>query len=135
VTLAPLIAAPMLVQVHAALGLAALVVGAARVMWPHREGWDRALGWGFLGLLLAVAGSALLLARPPGTPNLSGLTLGHLFVLASLLGAIAALRTAGGRHRLLWRNIVTCLFAGVLIMAGLFEVMPGRLLYTVLAGG
>jgi len=135
VTLAPLLAAPLLVQLHVGLGLAALILGAARIAWPHPERRDRAFGWTFLALLAATTVTAILLARPPGAPNLFGLTLGHLFIFGAAIGIAAAVLAARNAERLRWRNIVTALFAGVLVMAGLFELTPGRLLNTVLAGG
>ena len=134
-SLSPLLQAPLLVQAHVALGLVALALGALRVAWPFVERTDRALGWSFLAALLATAGTAVLLARPSGTPDVMGFTIGHLFIFATGAGVIAALWAARRRDRLGWRNIVTALFAGVLVMAGLFEVMPGRLMNTVLAGG
>lgn len=134
-SLAPLIGAPLLVQLHVALGLSALLVGGGRIAFPHPERRDRLLGWWFVALLALTAFSALLLSRPPGTPHLFGVTVGHVFVLASAVGVYAAWRFARSPNRLRWRNIVTGLFAGVLLMAGLFELTPGRLLNTVLAGG
>ena len=134
-SLAPLLAAPLLVQAHVALGLLALCLGAVRVAFPHPEAADRALGWAFLGLLGATAATALMLAAPSATPSVFGFTLGHAFVIATLLGLTAAIIAMRRQDRLRWRNIVTALFAGVLLMAGLFEVAPGRLLNTVLAGG
>ena len=131
----PLLEAPLLVQAHVALGLAALLMGGARVGWPHGERVDRLLGWSFLGLLIATAATAAQLTPPADTPNVLGVTLGHLFILATALGAGAAVWAARRHDRLRWRNIVTALFAGVLVMAGLFELTPGRLLNTVLAGG
>jgi len=135
VSLSPLFEAPLLVQAHVVLGLAALLLGGVRLAWPLREPLDRALGWGFLAALIATAATAALLARPADTPNLHGVTLGHLFVFASGLGVAAALWAAQRRDRMGWRNILSALFAGVLVMAGLFEVMPGRLMNSVLAGG
>ena len=80
-------------------------------------------------------GGAVFLAMPPGTPNLFGLTLGHGFIGLTAIGIAAALRTARRPNGLVWRNIVTALFAGVLLTCGLFEMAPGRLMNTVLAGG
>jgi uncharacterized membrane protein len=127
--------APLLVQLHVALGLAALAAGTARVAWPHTQQRDRLFGWTFLGLLAATAVTAIFLAMPAGTPNLFGITLGRLFVVVTAIGLIAAVRTARRPNRLVWRNIVTALFAGVLLTCGLFEMAPGRLMNTVLAGG
>ena len=134
-SLAPLLTAPFLVQAHVALGLLALLVGAARIGFPHPENADRALGWSFLGLLGGTAATALMLTRPADTPSLFGLTLGHAFIVATLLGLLAAVMLSGRKHRLRWRNVVTALFAGVLLMAGLFELVPGRVMHLVLAGG
>ena len=134
-SLAPLAAAPLLVQLHVGFGLAALVAGTARVAWPHPQQRDRLFGWAFLLLLAATAITAVFLATPPGTPNLLGVTLGHIFVAATAVGIAAAIRTARRPNGLVWRNIVTALFAGVLLTCGLFEMAPGRLMNTVLAGG
>ena len=134
-SLTPLLAAPLLVQLHVAFGLAAAVTGGARLLWRGSEATDRRLGWLFLAMLAPTAASAVLLARPPGTPNLFGLTLGHAFVIATVIGLVAAFRTARRPNGLVWRRIVTALFAGVLLTCGLFELAPGRLMNTVLAGG
>ena len=134
-SLAPLLTAPLLVQLHVAFGLAAAVSGVARLVWRGSERADRILGWTFLAMLAPAAATAVLLARPPGTPNLFGLTLGHAFVVATDVGLVAAIRTARSPNRLVWGRIVTALFAGVLLTCGLFELAPGRLMHTVLAGG
>jgi len=133
-SIAPLLAAPPMVQLHAAAGALALLLGAARAIWPHGERAERALGWGFLGLLVLSAVSALFLQPPPGAPNLYGVTPHHGFVALALAGAFAAVVAARGGHRLGRQRIVTATFAGVLLVAGLFEMAPGRMLNAVLAG-
>ena len=134
-SLTPLLAAPLLVQLHVAFGLAAAAAGAARLAWPRSERADRILGWTFLALLAPAAATAVLLARPPGTPNLFGLTIGHAFVVATAVGLAAAVRSARNPNGLVWRRIVTALFAGVLLTCGLWELAPGRMMHTILAGG
>ena len=134
-SLLPLFEAQALVQAHVAFGLLALVLGGVRVAWRCPERGDRALGWSFLAALLATAATAVLLARPPDTPDLFGVTVGHLFIFATGAGVIAALWAARRRDRLGWSNIVTALFAGVLLTCGLLELAPGRLMNTALAGG
>lgn len=134
-TLAPLLAAPLLIQLHAALGISALVVGAARLVRPSNDRLNHGLGWTFLALLLLTAGTACLCPTPAGSPNLLGFTPMHGFAVIAVAGAGAAVAAAWRGDELRWRKIVTGTFAGVLLMAGLFEVVPGRLLNTVLAGG
>jgi uncharacterized membrane protein len=133
--LAPLLSAPVQVQLHVILGVSALVVGAARLVLPEGNRLEHGMGWTFLALLLLTTLSALLIPMPAGTPNLMGVTPMHGFAVVALAGAGAAVVAArqGDRHR--WNKIVTATFAGVLLMAGLFEVVPGRLLNTVLGGG
>ncbi|MDP8916060.1 MAG: hypothetical protein M3M95_02435 [Pseudomonadota bacterium] len=133
-TWAPLLAAPVLIQLHVALGTSAFAVGAVRLICPDRDGMDRVLGWSFLTLLLLTAGSAFLLPTPTGAPSLMGLTPMHAFAAFAVAGAGAAVLAAQQGNRLRWRKVVTATFSGVLVMAGLFELLPGRLLHTVLAG-
>jgi len=132
---APLLAAPLVIQLHAALGVSTFLVGAARLIWVDRERLDRQLGWGFLILLLLTAGSAVLIPMPPGSPNLMGFTAMHGFAALAVAGAGAAVAAARTGDRLRWRKVVTATFAGVVLMAGLFELVPGRLLNSVLSGG
>ena len=132
--LAPLLAAPGPVQLHAAAGMLALVLGAARLVWAEDEPTERSLGWGFLGFLVLSAVSALFLSPPHGALSLYGLTPHHGFAVMALAGAGAAVVAARQGRRLGRQRIVTATFAGVLLMAGLFEMAPGRLLHTVLAG-
>lgn len=132
---APLLAAPLLVQLHLAAGLGALLTGAMRLIWPRTDQADVLLGWSFLVLLVFATATAVFLPMPPDSPNLGGVTLGHGFTVFAVLGVAAAVVAARRGNRLVWRKIVTATFAGVLLMAGLFEMLPGRLLNTVLAGG
>jgi uncharacterized membrane protein len=134
-SLDPLLGAPTLVQLHAVAGLLALVLGGLRLAWTGREPVERGLGWSFLGLLVVAAGSSLLLTPPDGAVRLLGVTPHHGFAVLALAGAGAAVVAAGYGKRLARQRIMTATFAGVLLMAGLFEMIPGRLLNAVLAGG
>ena len=133
-SLAPLLAAPPLVQLHAAAGLLALVLGAARLIWTEDERAERALGWGFLTLLVLAAVSALFLTPPAGGANVYGVTPHLGLAVLALAGAGAAVVAARQGHRLGRQRIITATFAGVLLIAGLFELAPGRMLHTMLAG-
>lgn len=132
--LAPLLGAPGLVQVHVVAGALALLLGALRLFWSQDERVERTLGWGFLGFLVLAAASALFLQPPNGAPNLYGVTPHHGFAFLALAGAGAAVVAARQGHRLGRQRIVTATFAGVFLMAGLFEVAPGRMLNAILAG-
>lgn len=132
--LEPLLAAPAWVQLHATAGILALLVGAARLVWSQDERTERSLGWGFLGFLVLAALSALFLAPPQSAVSLCGVTPHHCFAFLALAGTGAAVVAARRGCRLGRQRIVTATFAGVFLMAGLFEMAPGRMLHTVLAG-
>lgn len=134
-SLAPLLGAPLPVQLHAAAGALALLVGLARLMRHAGESVAEALDWSFLGLLCATALSSLLLPAPLGAPTLWGMTPHHAFTVFALVGTGAAVFAQRQGWRLARRRIVSAAFGGILVMAGLFEVLPGRLLNAVLAGG
>lgn len=133
-SLEPLLAAPTLVQLHATAGVLALLLGALRLIWFSGARAEPALGWGFLALLVLASVSALLLPLPSGAPNLYGVTPHHGFVVLALAGAGWAVLAAHRGDQLRRQRVVTATFAGVLLMAGLFEMAPGRMLNAVLAG-
>ena len=134
-SLAPLWSAPLLVQVHVALGTAAFLVGAVRLLIPCRDPRDRRLGWTFLALLVAAALAAIPLDTPAGSPRLYGVTIGHAFIFVTAIGVVAAFATAGRADTRRWRNVMAALFAGIVFTCGLFELLPGRVMNAVLAGG
>ena len=133
--LTPLFAASFTVQLHAAAGALALLTGLARLVWPYPEARSARLDWAFLGLLSATALSGFLIPMPAGSPNVGGVTTHHVLAGVALLGTAAAILAARHGARLGRRRIASAAFGGVLFIAGLFEVLPGRLLHTVLAGG
>ena len=133
--MAPLLAASFAVQLHVLAAVLALLTGLARLVWPYPEARSAVLDWSFLGLLTATALSGFLLPIPPGSPSLWGVSTHHVLAVIALLGTAAAVLVARGGDRLGRRRIASATFGGVLFMAGLFELLPGRLLNTVLAGG
>jgi uncharacterized membrane protein len=133
--MAPLLAASFPVQLHVVTAVLALLIGVTRLVWPYPEARSAALDWSFLGLLSATALSGFLLPTPAGSPSLLGVSTHHVLAITALLGSAAAVVAARAGDRLGRRRIATATFGGVLLMAGLFEVLPGRLLNTVLAGG
>ena len=133
--LTPLLAASFPVQLHAVAGALALLTGLARLVWPYPEARSARLDWSFLGLLSLTALSGFLLPMPAGSPNLGGVTTHHVLAAVALLGTVGALLAARHGDRLGRRRIASATFGGVLFIAGLFELLPGRLLHQVLAGG
>ncbi|ACA16572.1 membrane protein-like protein [Methylobacterium sp. 4-46] len=128
-TLHPLLTASPLIQIHAAAALAALGLGAAQLVLPRGGARHRGLGWVWVGLMALVALSSFGIWQvrqfgPFGwIHGLSAAT------LASLVAAVAhARRGRIAAHRL----TMTSLFAGGLVVTGLFTLLPGRIMHRVL---
>lgn len=128
--LALLVAASPVVQAHLAAAVAALLLGAVLMGAVKGRRTHRLLGWTWAGLMLAVAGTSLFI---DGFSNggfgpihaLSGLVL-----MLTPLAVLAARRHAVNRHR----RMMSGLFLGGLVIAGLFAFAPGRLLWRVFLG-
>lgn len=116
-------ALPLPLAIHIVCALAALILGAA--LLSRRLKGDRAhriAGWTWVALMLAVAISSLWI------PRFMALSWIHLFTLATLvslpLGVLHARRHDVKAHR----STMVGVFTGGLVIAGLFTLIPGRLL-------
>lgn len=87
----------------------------------------RLLGWCWVILMASVALSSIFI-RSTHLPNIAGFTPIHLFtvlVIFALPRAVYAAKT----HRIpQHRRLMLGMFVGGLIIAGLFTLLPGRLL-------
>ena len=128
-TLAPLVTAGPLIQAHALAALLAVGLGSAQYVLTKGGQRHRWLGRAWVGLLAFVALSSFgIHGIRQGGPfswihGFSAFTLGMLILGVALAraGRIAA-------HR--WTMIG--LFAGALVITGLFTLMPGRVMHAVL---
>lgn len=126
-TLAPLLAAPTIVQVHALAALAALAAGLTVLALPQGTPRHRLAGWIFVaGMAVTAASSAFITSNG----RYSAIHLLSILTIVNLPYAIVMRRRgniAGHRAAMLW------LFAG-LAAAGAFTLMPGRLMNKVAFG-
>src|SRR3982074_2585995 len=121
--LAPLLAAPPVIQIHAFAALGAFALGALQLAAPKGTIPHRTIGWIWAGLMLAVVVRSFFIPtiRPWGP--FSPIPLLSLFPLAMLPRAVAhARRHAIERHR----RAMLRLFVGALVIAGVFTFLPGR---------
>lgn len=128
--LAPLLAAPAVIQIHAGAAVAALVLGIAQLWLPKGRGLHRRMGWLWAALMVVVAATSFWISKEhfrfgPFSPIhlLSILTL-----IALPLGIFYARRHNVKGHRI----TMIFLFTGALIVAGLFTLLPYRILGRVL---
>lgn len=130
-TLAPLLAAPPLVQVHAVAALAAMVLGSLQFLAPKGTPLHRRMGWGWAGIMVLVAMSSFGITGVNGTGRWSWIHLISLYTLGAL--ALAVWQARHGRIRAHRINMVA-LFLGALVITGAFTLLPGRRMGAVVFG-
>ncbi|NIX75115.1 DUF2306 domain-containing protein [Microvirga terricola] len=132
-SLAPLIAAPLLIQVHAASAVAALVLGSYQMLSPKGTPSHRRTGWIWAALMMTVAVTSLgILSNWPMIGPFGPIhALSALTVLTLPAAVIHARRGRIAGHR----RAMMGLFFGGLVVAGVFTLMPGRLIHQAVFGG
>ena len=130
-TLAPLLAASPAIQAHAFAALAAFALGAVQLTAPKGTIPHRLFGWLWAGLMLIVVLSSFLIHEIRLWGPWSPIHLLSAFTLIILpLAVWRARRHDVRRHQ----RAMLGLFAGALVIAGIFTFMPGRIMHAVLFG-
>ena len=126
----PLLAAPALYQVHAFLALAALALGIVQFVAPKGTLPHRTLGYVWVFIMTAIALSSFgIQGLRPG--RFSFVHVVSIVTLALIPGAVLHAR----RHRVRRHAIaMVSLFAGSLLIAGGFTLVPGRIMHDVVCG-
>ena len=133
-TLDPLLAAPVAVQIHAATVAPAFFIGTWQIFFSKKGApAHRAIGFLYLALMTVTSIAALFVhqVNPDGPFGLSGI---HLFVPLTLGGVVGALYGARTGNIPLHRNSMIGTYAGGLVIAGAFALAPGRIMYSALFG-
>jgi len=132
-SLAPLLNAPLVIQLHAFAAMSALVLGI--VQFASRKGAPphRTLGWIWVALMVTVAISSFWIhgrqirLGGPWSPI-------HLLAIFSLIMLPLGLWFAH-RHQVRGHRItMISIFTGGLVIAGLFTLVPGRIMHAVALG-
>jgi len=129
--LAPILAAPVSVQIHVAGALVALVVGMLIFLLPKGTGFHRLLGWTWVSSMIIVAATSVAMIVDFG----NGVNALHVFTaitVVSLWGGLAGIRRGDVRQH---AASMTGLYVGGLIIAGLFAFIPGRIMWNAVFGG
>src|ERR1051326_1387344 len=130
-TLSPLLEASPAIVLHAtaamgAFGLALIQFAAPKGTIPHRT-----IGWIWVALMLAVSLSSLLIHQIRLWGPWSPIHLLSVFTLLSLPLAV----WAAHRHRVAaHRRAMISIFLGALVIAGVFTLLPGRIMHQVVFG-
>jgi uncharacterized membrane protein len=130
-SLAPLLDAAPAIPLHAFAAMAAFVLGVIQLAAPKGTLPHRTLGWIWVALMLAVAGSSFWIHQIRMLGPWSPLHLLSIFTLIMLPLAVWKAR----RHQVAdHRRIMILIFSGALVIAGLFTLVPGRIMHTVVFG-
>jgi uncharacterized membrane protein len=130
-TLAPLLQATAAIQIHAFAAMTAFALGIVQLAAPKGTLPHRTLGWIWVTLMLIVSITAFFIHQLRIWGPWSPIHLLAIFTLIMLpLGVLAAHRHDVERHR---RTMIG-LFLGALVIAGLFTLVPGRIMHAVVFG-
>jgi len=131
-TLAPLLSASPVVQVHTYAAIAAFALGLVQFAAPKGTLPHRTIGWTWVLLLAVIAISSFWIHGIRMVGPFSPIHLLSIFVLVMLPLAVLHAR----RHRVAaHRKAMTGIFLGALIVAGVFTLVPGRVMHAVVFGG
>jgi len=127
-SLAPLLDAAPAIPLHGFAAMTAFVLGVVQFAAPKGTLPHRTLGWIWVGLMAAVALSSFWIHQIRLVGPWSPIHLLSIFTLVMLpLGVWRAHNHQVQRHR----RIMISLFFGALVIAGLFTLMPGRIMHAV----
>jgi uncharacterized membrane protein len=130
-SLAPLLDAAPVIKLHAFAAMGAFTLGVVQLAAPKGTLPHRTIGWIWVILMAAIAGSSFFIHELRLWGPFSPIHLLSIFTLAMLpLAVLHARRHDVGGHR----KRMLGLFFGALVIAGAFTFVPGRIMYNVAFG-
>jgi uncharacterized membrane protein len=135
-TLAPLLHAPLAVQVHVATVVPAFLIGTWQIFFSSKGApYHRAMGYLYLGLMTVTAIAALFVHQVMPKSIFFGMSPIHLFVPLTLFGVVGALRGAWTHNIAQHRGSMLGVYIGGILIAGTLAFAPGRIMHAVVFGG
>jgi uncharacterized membrane protein len=131
-SLAPLLDAAPAIPVHAFAAMAAFALGLVQFAAPKGTLPHRTIGWIWIALMAAVAVSSFWIHQIRLLGPWSPIHLLSIFTLTMLPLAAWKAHTHQVRAH---RRIMIFTFLGALVIAGLFTLVPGRIMHGVVFGG
>lgn len=131
-TFEPLLNAPFAVQFHVATVLPAAVLGAILLARPKGTPAHRLLGKIWLVLMVLTSFSTFFIH---GLNVVGGFSPIHLLSIYVILGSVRAIQTARHGNIRAHRAHVAGMYFGGIVVAGLFTLVPHRVMGMILFGG
>ena len=130
-SLTPLLDASLAIQLHAFAAMGAFVLGLVQLVAPKGTLPHRTVGYVWVTLMVIVCVTSFWIHDLRVWGLWSPIHLLSIFTLAVL--PLAVLHARG--HRVdKHRNAMIAMFAGALLIAGLFTFLPGRIMHAVVFG-
>jgi uncharacterized membrane protein len=130
-SLAPLLDAAPAIQLHAFAAMTAFALGIVQLSAPKGTLPHRTIGWIWVSLMVIVSSSSFWIHELRLWGPWSPIHFLSIFTLVTLpLAVFAAHRHAVDHHR----RAMTAIFFGALVVAGLFTLVPGRVMHKVVFG-
>ena len=130
-SLGPLLAAPPPIPWHAFAALAALLIGATQLALPKGTPRHRVVGYVWAALMLVIAVSSFWIQEIRLVGPFSPIHLLSILVLVTVPLAVWHAHT----HRVeKHRGVMIKLYVFALIGAGVFTLLPGRIMHAVVFG-
>jgi len=127
IDLTPLLSAGTAIQVHVAAALATLAIGIVLMVAPKGFRLHRTLGWAWVASMSVTAASSFFITAIFQT-HYSPIHALSAWTMIGLPFGIAAIRRRDvARHR----KTMTGMFVGGMLVAGLFSLLPGRMMWAV----
>lgn len=117
------------IQIHAGAAILALVLGTIVLLLPKGTRLHKAMGRIWVGLMLVVAGSSFFITEIRMFGPYSFI---HALALYTFFGVFQAVRAIRRGDVKAHRGNMMGLYAGALILAGGFTLLPGRRMHAVL---
>jgi len=131
-SLAPLLQAEPVIQIHAFAAIGAFALGLIQFAAPKGTLPHRTIGWIWVALMAMIALSSFFIHEIKLVGPFSPIHLLTIFTLVMLpLAVLHARRHNVKRHR----GAMISIFVGALVIAGAFTFVPGRIMHAVVFGG
>jgi uncharacterized membrane protein len=130
-SLGPLLSAPPPIPWHAFAALAALAMGGAQLALPKGTTRHRVMGYAWAALMVVIAASSLWIQQIRLIGPFSPIHILSIIVLITVpLAVWHAHRHRVAKHR----RVMISLYVFALIGAGVFTLLPGRIMHAVVFG-
>jgi len=130
-SLGPLLSAPPPIPWHAFAAFAALAIGGAQLALPKGTTRHRVMGYAWAGLMLVIAISSFWIQQIRLIGPFSPIHILSIIVLITVpLAVWHAHRHRVAKHR----RVMISLYVFALIGAGVFTLLPGRIMHAVVFG-